>query len=386
MLPEFANESAALGLGYAFGVLLIFIVAAVVANVVLSAAVNHRRRANQHSLDARILNTIKGPLVLFIVILGLLMAYLAVASLPHPVSEFLARQNHWAFRVWMVVVAIEVSYLVSHLLQALTLWYLENVAQRTSTNLDDKLLPQVRRVTPIVVYALGILMALDLMGVSITPLVAGLGIGGLAVALALQPTLSNFFSGTYLITEGELNEGDFVELDKGPSGFVVDVGWRSTKVRDRFNNLILIPNSKMIDSIMINYYSHSKAMTVFVACGVSYDSNLKHVEEVSLDVAGSVKRDVEEAVDDYEPLIYFTAFGDSNIDFVLLLQANDRAGSFVVRHELIKCLHSRFNQEGIEINYPVRRLVMPPANGAAHVAGSLADGGLDTDTVPSPEV
>ena len=244
--------------------------------------------------------------------------------------------------------------------RALMTWYVENIAERTATNLDDKLMPQVRRVTPIVVYAIGILMALDLVGISITPLVAGLGIGGLAVALALQPTLGNFFSGTYLITEGELNEGDFVELAGGPAGFVVDVGWRSTKVRDRFNNLIMIPNSKMIDSIMTNYYSQTRLMTVFVACGVSYESDLKRVEEVVLEEAKGVRENLEEAVDDYEPLIYFTDFGDSNIDFVVLLQAEDRAGSFVVKHELIKRLHDRFNREGIEINYPVRKLVMPP--------------------------
>ena len=140
---------------------------------------------------------------------------------------------------------------------------------------------------------------------------------------------------------------------------MIDVGWRSTKIRDRFNNLIMIPNSKMIESVMTNYYSQSKVMTVLVSCGISYDSDLRHVERVALEIAAGVRDDVEEAQDDYEPLIYFTAFGDSNIDFVLLLQAADRAGSFVVRHELIKRLHERFNQEGIEINYPVRKLVTP---------------------------
>ena len=360
MPPEFMRESPTAGLLSAFGVVLVFCIVALVAHLVLSAAARHRRRVAENSLDAQVLSTINGPAVLFFVILGLMLAYQVLASIYHPAFEFLAHNREWAFRIWLVIVAIEVSYLASHVLQALMVWYLENIALRTATNLDEKLLPQVRRVTPIVVYSLGVLMALDLVGISITPLVAGLGIGGIAVALALQPTLSNFFSGTYLITEGELNEGDFVELDGGPSGFVMDVGWRSTKVRDRFNNLIMIPNSKMIDSIMTNYYSHTRLMTVIVACGVSYESDLRRVEEVVLEVATGVRDDLEEAVDDYEPLIYFTDFGESNIDFVALLQADDRAASFVVRHELIKRLHDRFNREGIQINYPVRRVVMPP--------------------------
>ncbi len=359
MPPDFVRESATAGLLSAFGVVIIFCIAALVARFVISTAIRHRRRVAEKSLDVQVLSAVSGPLVLFLLILGLMLAYQALASVDDPAFEILADNREWAFRIWLVIVAIEVSYLGSHVLQALMVWYLENIAERTATNLDEKLLPQVRRVTPIVVYSLGILMALDLVGISITPLVAGLGLGGLAVALALQPTLSNFFSGTYLITEGDLNEGDFVELDGGPAGFVVDVGWRSTKVRDRFNNLIMIPNSKMIDSIMTNYYSQTKLMTVIVACGVSYESDLKRVEEVVLEVANGVREDVEEAVDDFEPMIRFTDFGESNIDFVAVLQADDRAASFVVRHELIKRLHDRFNTEGIEINYPVRRVVMP---------------------------
>ena len=359
MLPELESNSVLLTLLYALGVVVVFCILGGIVHLILTAMERYRRRADSNSLAARIVATFKGPVALFFAIIGLLFAYEVLAESDLTTFHLLRDYHDWAIRIWLVIVALEVSYLASHLLQALMLWYVDHIADQTATDLDEKLLPQVRRITPIVIYAIGGLMALDFLGVSITPLVAGLGIGGLAVALAIQPTLSSFLSGTYLITEGELNEGDFIELDNGPSGFVIDVGWRSTKIRDRFNNLIMIPNSKMIESVMTNYYSQSKVMTVLVSCGISYDSDLRHVEKVALEVATGVRDDVEEAQDDYEPLIYFTAFGDSNIDFVLLLQAADRAGSFVVRHELIKRLHERFNQEGIEINYPVRKLVTP---------------------------
>ena len=160
-----------------------------------------------------------------------------------------------------------------------------------------------------------------------------------------------------------MNEDDFIELDGGPSGFVVDVGWRSTKIRDRFNNLIMIPNSKLMESVMTNYVSQSEAVTILVPCGVSYESDLEEVERVSLEVANGVRDDLEEAVDGFDPLVRFSDFGESNIDFNVIMQANDRLGSFVVKHELIKRLHSRFRREGIEINYPVRKLVSPPSEG-----------------------
>ena len=360
MAPEIVRESVPLTLLYALGIAVISCVISMIVHIVLSVAERHRRAVDEHSLDARILATSRGPIVLFVVIVGLLMAFLFIADSSHSSLRSLSDYRDWSVRIWTVFVVLEVSYLAAHILQALSLWYLENIADRTATDLDDKLIPQIRRVLSILVYVLGILIALDMLGISITPLVAGLGIGGLAVALAIQPTLSSFLSGTYLITEGELNEGDFIEIDGGPSGFVLDVGWRSTKIRDRFNNLIMVPNSKMIDSIMINYYSHSKVMTVFVACGVSYDSDLRHVEAVALEVAAGVRADLEQAEDDYEPLIFFTEFGDSNIDFVVLLQAADRGASFAVKHELIKRLHARFGEEGIEINYPVRKLVGLP--------------------------
>ena len=218
-------------------------------------------------------------------------------------------------------------------------------------------------ILPIVIYAVGSLIALDSLDVSISPLLAGFGIGGLAVALAVQPTLSNFFAGTYLVTEGELKAGDYIELDGGPAGFVVDVGWRSTKMRSRYNNLVIIPNSKMADSIVTNYSSPTPAINVVVTSGVSYESDLAQVERVVLEATKEIIAASDDAVTETEPFFGFSEFGDSNIDFWVFLQANDRLGSFVLKSELVKRIHQRFTEEGIEINYPVRKLVYPTPNG-----------------------
>ncbi len=359
-MPEFAIPSVAAGLLYAFALPLAMCVVAGLVHLALSAVVRSLRRSREDSLTAEVLDAAKGPLALFFVVLGLMLAYFVLIGLHYELLDFLEHDGGWGFRIWLIIVTLLASYLVSRVLQTLMTWYVGNIADQTATDLDEKLLPQIRRITPVVVYSLGVLMALDIVGISITPLIAGLGIGGIAVALALQPTLSNLFSGTYMITEGELNEGDFIEMDGGPSGFVVDVGWRSTKIRDRFNNLILIPNSKLSESVMTNYNSQSQVMSVVVECGVSYESDLAEVERIALDVANGVKDDLEEAEDDFEPALRFTAFGESNIDFVVVLRAEDRLASFVVKHELIKRLHGRFGTEGIEINYPVRKLVTPP--------------------------
>ncbi|MXX53921.1 MAG: mechanosensitive ion channel family protein [Dehalococcoidia bacterium] len=368
MIPEFLHETGLSGLIAVLGAVAVGGIMAVSAHFIFTAAVAMNERISDRPLgtrilSARILSGSRRPAMLFFLILGISMAYLLMTRLTHPTFDFANGHEQWTVRVWLITVIVQASFLGSRIVQESLRWYIENIAKRTGSDLDDKLLPMVRRIAPILVYAVGALMALDVVGISIAPMLAGLGIAGIAVGLALQPTLSNLFSGMFMVSEGELNEGDFIELDGGPSGFVVDVSWRSTKIRDRFNNLIMIPNSKMMESVMTNYVSESTAVTILVPCGVSYESDLEKVERVSLEVANGVRDDLEEAVDDFDPLVRFSDFGESNIDFNVIMQANDRLGSFVVKHELIKRLHSRFREEGIEINYPVRKLVGSPSEG-----------------------
>ena len=253
------------------------------------------------------------------------------------------------------------TFAASNVFMAVANWYSLTVAISTKTDLDDRILPVAKRVIPLSVYAIGALIVLDMLGVSISPLLGGLGITGLAVALGLQPTLSNFFAGTNVLSEGMFSNGDYIELQGGPAGYVESVGLRSTKIRTWLNNFVVIPNSVLANSIMVNYSRPDPRMNILVTCGVSYDSDLARVNEIALEVARETIAANPEAEKE-EPWFGFERFGDSNIDFWVFLQANDRIGSFIVTNDLIKRLHARFQQEGIEINYPVRKVVFdsPP--------------------------
>ena len=359
MIPEIMRVSELGGFLVVLTVVGAVLVAAAIVHVVFSGLIRRSRRDGRDALDTRVLRASRGPVVLLLVSLALFLGYLTLTQLEHPRYHFFDTHDVAALRVWLVVVIALACYLGSHVVQELARWYVGRIPQRAMGSLNDRLLAQARWIIPIVIYTVGALTALDIVGFAITPLVAGLGIGGIAAALALQPTLSNVFSGAFMLTEGELNKGDFIEIEDGPSGFVVEVSWRSTKIRDRFNNLIMIPNAKIMESVMTNYYSESAAVTVIVQCGVSYDSDLEQVEKVALEVATSVRADVDAAIDDFDPAVWFTAFGESNIDFLVMMRAEDRPGTFVVRHELIKRLRARLAREGIEINYPVRKLLVP---------------------------
>ena len=243
-------------------------------------------------------------------------------------------------------------------------WYMTNIAAQTETTFDDRSLPLLRRFLRVAIYGLALVLILDTLGYSIGLLLGGLGITGLAVALALQPTLTNYFAGTYVMSDQAIKSGDYIELQGGSAGYVVDVGWRTTKIRTWLNTLVIIPNSVMADTIITNYQGPDPALNILVYGGVSYASDLQHVEDVSLDVTRSVIADNDEAVKSMDPWFGYDSFGDSNVNFWIFLQATDRVGSFVVTNDLIKRLHARFAAEGIEINYPVRKIVFgeePPS-------------------------
>ena len=368
MLPPFISQSDLWGPLSAAIVFAVFLIASGVANVVMRMVLGRWARRVPGTLSVEVLNALRGPLVLFIALSGLFIALLILTTLDNPRYALILGWDALLRRAWLVVVILEVAYLIYHLLDAILSWYIQSMAALTETQLDDRLLPPLKRILPLVVYSLAILMALSVLNIPISPILAGLGIGGLAVALAVQPTLANFFAGTYVVTEGELNIGDYIELQGGPSGYVVEVGWRSTKIRSMFNNLVIIPNSQMANSIVTNYYSPSPAISVMVYCGVSYDSDLHVVESVVIEAAQELVNGSEHAVKDDEPWFGFEEFGDSNITFWVFIQATDRLGSFYLTSDLVKVIHSRLTAEGIEINYPVRKLVFPSENGSIPAA------------------
>ena len=310
----------------------------------------------------RIFDAIDGPIILLVLVIGGTSA-VAVAL------------KHWqsginldtdiallAQRTGSVIAIAVVSFMLARVVNVLFAWYLTTFAENTATRLDDQLLPPVRRLTPLVIYSIALLLALAVFDIAITPLLATLGIGGIAIALAAQPTLSNYFAGTYVISEGEIHVGDFIEIEGGPSGYVEAISWRSTKVRSFFNNLIIIPNSMMAENMITNYSRPAPAINVIVNCGVSYSSDLQQVHDIAITAARELAIESEHAVTNSEPSFGFDTFGDSNIDFWVFIQATDRIGAWYLKSDLIKLIHQRFNDAGIAINYPIRHLVVdqPP--------------------------
>ena len=210
-----------------------------------------------------------------------------------------------------------------------------------------------------IIYAMGILVVLQYYGISIAPILTALGVGGMAVALALQETLANIFSGLHLILSKQLRLGDYIHLSSGEEGRVTDITWRfTTIVPVGEGNMVVIPNQKIASSIITNYSMPRHDIIIKIPVGVAYDSDLQKVEDVTLEVAHQVLESLGEKIDDNrKPSVRFYNFGESSIDFNVLLHSARFDDQFRLKHEFIKALTARFRQEGIEIPFPIRTIV-----------------------------
>jgi small-conductance mechanosensitive channel len=207
-----------------------------------------------------------------------------------------------------------------------------------------------------VVAIIGLLVILNGLGLSIAPMLTALGVGGLAVALALQEPLANFFAGVFITLAGQVRVGDYVTLDTGQEGYVTDFSWRSTRLRMLSNNLVVVPNAKLAQAILVNHHLPSKDLAVLVEVAVDYDSDLERVEHVAVAVGREVMHEVSGAMPEFEPFIRYHTFADSSVNFTVILRGAEFVDQYVIKHEFIKRLHARFEREGIVIPFPIRTI------------------------------
>jgi len=216
----------------------------------------------------------------------------------------------------------------------------------------------LRNLAAIVVYLLGFLVILQTLGISITPVLTALGVGGLAVALALQDTLANLFAGIQIIASHQVKVGDYIKLATGEEGYVTDIGWRHTMVRGLSNNMFVLPNSKLATTVTTNYYQPEQELSVVINLGVAYDSDLEKVEQITIEVAREVMQQVQGGVPTHAPFIRYNEFGGSSINFSVILRGKEFTDQYLIKHEFIKRLTARYRKEGINIPFPIQTVYM----------------------------
>lgn len=201
----------------------------------------------------------------------------------------------------------------------------------------------------VAVYAIGILILLESLGISISPLLTALGVGGLATALALQDTMANLFSGINTLLSKQIKIGDFVKLSSGESGNVVDMNWRNTIIKTTTENMIVVPNKKIASSVIINYAQPFAACSISIPVGVCYGSNLRQVEAITIEVATQVLQENKGGADNFVPFVRYHDFGENGIEFNVILRVKTVMDQGLIRHEFIKAIYERYEKECIVI-------------------------------------
>jgi len=296
-------------------------------------------------LDDIIIRVIKTPSIFWCIAIGLYVG-LAISGLPEKYIVYLSKAI-------MVIVILSVTFAAANLAGQIFRTYVQRA------NLPIPTTGLAYGVIKGSVIVIGILIALTSIGISITPLITALGIGGLAVALSLQDTLANLFAGIHILMEKSIRIGDFIRLDSGQEGIVVDITWRTTRIKMLQNNTVIIPNSKLSQSVVINYYLPEKRMSLLIPIGVSYSSDPEKVERILVEEAKKAAGEIPGLLAEPEPFVRFIpGFGESSLDFTLICQVKEFVDQYLVQHELRKRIFKRFREEGIEIPFPHRTVYL----------------------------
>jgi small-conductance mechanosensitive channel len=302
-------------------------------------------------------DSLRGPILIWVLILAVHLA-LQASALP-------ARFTEWSTEPLRVLFIFSVTLMSMRFAGELIRYHGAQIPGAVPVTTLSQTLAQL------FVLILGILIILNQLRISITPILTALGVGGLAVALALQDTLSNLFAGFYVAVAGQVRLGDYIKMDGGPEGYVSDISWRSTTIRTLANNLVFVPNSKLAQAIVTNYHLPEKRLPVQLQVSVSYDSDPRQVERVLLEVAGDVAHETPAMLAEPAPSVSWDpGFGDSWLGLSLNYSVPDFVSQYSARDALRRRIFERFRQEGIRMPYPTRTIFLHESRTQSDGAGA----------------
>jgi small-conductance mechanosensitive channel len=231
----------------------------------------------------------------------------------------------------------------------------QKIAANTDTHLDDVILGLFKKFSGVIIFATGIILALDVLGLNIMPFIAGAGVAGIAIGFAAKDTLSNLIAGILLIIDRPFEVGDRIEIWSAPKdaatwGDVIDIGLRATKIRTTDNIVIVIPNNEIMRRDIINYTTITKEIRVRIPIGIAYDADVKKAKELIIKIAQELKWVMQEPA----PKVVVRNFGDSAIDLQARIWISEPRRRMDTISYVTDRVKQAFDEEGIEIPFPKR--------------------------------
>jgi small-conductance mechanosensitive channel len=359
-------------------ILIIALLIGVLVERVVLRWLNKLTRRTSWGGDDRLLRMLQGGVTtLWFVLLGIYLAVRGIElRIPYLETTWTfqgivlsSRDSDYLFKALLTILVISITIAASRFVVGVI--FAKDATEHAALSIFHNIIR-------IVTYLIGFLIILGLFNIEITPFLAAVGVGSLAISLALQETLSNLFSGIQIILSRNIKPGDYVKLGSGEEGFVLDINWRTTTIKQLANNAVIVPNSMLTSAIVTNFNEPQKEMGILVQIGVGYESDLEQVERVTVEVAREVLQEVEGGVPEADPFIRYHTFGEYSINFATILRGKEFVSQFLIKHEFVKRLHRRYQEEGIVIPFPIRTIHTSSPGGD----GSLPDHRLTLQKEP----
>ena len=302
-------------------------------------------KKTETDLDDRVLDRIKRPLHYLILFTGV---YIAFSRLP------LTGTINSVIDGLIYVAGVSVAvYLVYSLFDEVIKWYSGRIAEETEARLDKEFLPLIEKLLAVFVFLGGLIAVLRHFNQDIYSLVTALGVGSLAIGLAAKDTLANMISGFTIMVDRPFRPGDRVELNSGEIGDVLEIGMRSTKIKTFHDTILVVPNSDLVNTRLINHSYPDSKVNGRIKVGVAYGTDMEKAKRVMKEASLAV----EEVLNDPEPKVYFTGFGDSALNLLLIFWVESYSIRFATEDKVNMEVNRRFAEAGIEIPFPIRTII-----------------------------
>ncbi len=298
----------------------------------------------KNDLDDKIIKAIKLPIRYLAIILGFFYGFKNFESLNWTIKG----KEFGVADIALILAIILAGFMVSRLLKTVFVWY----GEKESTKLSQTMFVFIRKMISMVVYIFAMMIIFGQLGIQIAPLLAGLGIAGLAIAMGLKSTLENLFGALFLIMDKSINIGDWIQLQDGTKAYIDDITWRTTHIRTVSGNIVIVPNSVFVGEKISSYDYPEKFFSTSIEVGVAYDTDLERAEYIAAQAGEKVIHDEKIKVQMNNPTIRYTLLGDSAITFKIIIKIDKVQDEGRVKHALIKEIVKQFKENNIEIPFP----------------------------------
>ena len=328
----------------AVGILILSFVVVKMLYWIFSNVIRRLTSKTKTNLDDVLIDKLEKPLTYLVLILGY---WISIHYLVFKEEVELVLENAAYF-----LLVIDVTAILSRIVDALITEIIMPISEKSDSSFDNQLIPVIQKGVRSIIWILGIIIGLDNIGFDITAMIAGLGIGGLALALAAQDSVKNIFAGIMIFLDKPFRINDRIQVD-GFDGIVEEVGLRSTRLRTLEGRIVTIPNSRFTDNSVTNVTSQP-TLKVKLNLGLTYDTDEVQMQK-AIDILEDIVKNQEAITDDYAA--GFNGFGDFSLNILFIYYVKPDSHWLDTQTLVNKEILRRFNKEGLEFAFPTQTIL-----------------------------